>query len=165
MTFDELVDLAARSARTKDRGIAARWLRAVASLLADWSAPDGRAALKSALPRGCFRGGGTSGRSYDKALEAAGGDARVAIIEEAARRTHEDDPRNVAMTLVPLLGVVKEALARAGGDAAVATLVASLPAALHAEVRRASAAAPWTYRLIPQSYARPHDGAPAEREG
>ena len=164
MTFDEMVDLAARSARTADRGIAARWLRAVASLLADWSGPEGRAALKSSLPKACFRGGGTSGRSYDKALAAAGGDARVALVEEAARRTHEDDPRNVAMTLVPLLGVVKTALAHEGGDAAVAALVSSLPTALHHEIRAASVTAPWTYRLIPQSYARPHHG-PAEREG
>ena len=161
MTFDEMVSLAARAARPRSDDAAKRWLRAVASILEGWSEGAGRAALKAALPRECFRGGGSSGRSYEKALEAAGGDARVALVEEAGRRTHEDDPRNVAMTLVPLLGVVKEALARTGGEAAVAELIGSLPTPLHGELRAASVTAPWTYRLIPQSYARPH---PAERE-
>lgn len=152
---DELIARARKVARVENDERARRWLTTACSILADWGGAPATALLKESIPSGFLSGKGSSGRTWAEAEKAAGGDAGLALVQEAEERSHQPDPRNVAMMLLPLLGLVKREVESARGASGVDALVASMPAALQPEIRAASAVAPWTYRLIPQSYARP----------
>ena len=152
---DDLIARARRIARVENDERAQRWLGAACSILADWGGAAASLLLKEAVPGRFLSGKGASGRSWAEAEAAAGGDARLALVQEAELRSHEPDPRNVAMMLLPLIGMVKREIENARGVGGVDSLVAAMPASLQPEIRGASMVAPWAYRLIPQSYERP----------
>ena len=155
MSQDELVARARKIARVENDSRAKAWLSATCSILADWGGATAASLLKESVPSSCLSGKGSSGRSWADAEKAAGGDARIALMQEAEARTHQPDPRNVAMMLLPLIGLVKLEVEKARGTPGVDALVAAMPAKLQPEIRAASIQAPYAYRLIPQSYARP----------
>lgn len=155
-TLAELISQAKLLARVENDERARRWLATTCSILADWGGERAAALLKGALPSECFSGPGSSGRSWSEAEKAAGGDASLALVLEAELRSRQPDPRNVAMMLLPLIGLVKREIDKARGPSGSEELVAAMPAALQGEIRAASTRAPWAFRLIPQSYARPH---------
>jgi hypothetical protein len=149
---DTLCRNASRVARCGTPERALDWLRAVASTLADWGGDRAKAVLEAALPAELFKGRGSSGRSYEKALKDetdAGRD--VVLIQEVARRVKEPDPGQVGVSVGPLVGLLKAEMTAAQVD----ELIVSLPPFVAEDVRRASVRAPWGYGLIPQSYARP----------
>ena len=153
--FDTLVAQAQDLGRIPSREEAERFLRAVLSTLADWSGAAGEKAL-AALPRQLARGPGRRGRSFDEAARAAGG-ARSALLAEVGRRAAQPDPGKVAIALRPVLALLRDALPAADANA----LAAALPPPVAEELRRATTAAPWGFRLLTQSYARPtHVGPP-----
>lgn len=145
------------SGRIPDAERAVRFLRAVASALADWSGRPGQRLLKASLPAELLKGTGASGRSWDRARKAAApdGDA-VALHVEVARRAEEPDPGKVAVALQPALALLRDALPKA----AVESLAAALPAPVALALRGASGEAPWPAIMVPQSHARPHPEAP-----
>ena len=155
ISHDDLIQRARTVSRVEDEERAARWLSVTCSILADWGGPQAADILKDAVPSRCLSGKGSSGRSWAEAEKAAGGDARVALVEEAEARSRQPDPRNAAMMLLSLIGLVKAEVESARGTAGVDALVASFPASLQPEIRAASTRAPFGYRLIPQSYERP----------
>jgi hypothetical protein len=155
-THDELIRRAQSIARVEDEKRARRWLTTACSILADWGGSSAKSILGESLPSGCLSGKGSKGRSWDVAQKDAGGDPRIAITREAEIRSRQEDPRNAAMMLRALLGLVKQEVLATKGQGGLDALIASLPAPVQDEVRGASTLAPYAYRLIPQSYARPH---------
>ncbi len=152
MEQDELVRTACRVARIEGGESALRWLRATLGILSDWGGSDARRALREVFPSSLLRGAGARGRSYAAVVRSApDGSEGVRLVLEAARRVREPDPGKVGVTLPPLVGLIKERLG-AGRSEQVA---AALPPEVAADFRAASAASPWTYGLIAQSYARP----------
>ena len=130
---------------------ALRWLRAAASTLAAWGGSEARKILETALPKELFSGAGTRGRSAAKAQAAVGGSAATALFAEIGERAGEEDPGKMGQTATAAIALLKLGLP---ADQ-LPQLLAALPAEIAAEVRDASACAPWKYFLIPQSYARP----------
>jgi uncharacterized protein (DUF2267 family) len=152
---DDLVMRAERLGRPGTREMARRWLVVAASILRDAASGDAREVLASALPKELLGGAGSKGHSWSSALSRADGDARQALAQEAGHRARQPDPGKVAMTLVPVLALLRAEVEQHGGAAAVERLASSLPPAVAEAWRTASAAPPWGYGLIPQSYARP----------
>ncbi|MEM7247101.1 MAG: hypothetical protein AAF533_17270, partial [Acidobacteriota bacterium] len=135
--------------RIPGRSQALRWLRAVASTVADWGGSEGREALASCLPAKALKGGGSSGRSYAKALEAEGeGGEETVFHVEVGRRVGEQDPGKIAVALRPILGLVRSEL----GEEQVATLEKVLPEPVAEHFRKSTTDAPWAYRLVPQPF-------------
>jgi uncharacterized protein (DUF2267 family) len=150
--LDELVHRAYAIGRTESDERALRWLRTIVSILGDWGGSDAKAALKEALPSELFSGAGSSGRSFRAAAEAGGTtDEEAALLVEAGRRVKQPDPGKVGMTIRPLMGLLKERLSATQVD----RVAAHLPPAVQRQFRAATTQAPFPYRLIPQSYARP----------
>lgn len=147
--LDSLVAKAALVGRIPSASEARRWLSAVASVLADWGEGAGRG-VRDALPPQLFRGKGARGRP----VGTAGADAalaRVALFAEVGRRAGEADPGKVGVALGPLVALVRGALP----PKVVQDLLSALPQGVAEVLREASLEAPWEFRLLPQSYARP----------
>ncbi len=159
MSHADLVQRVRRVARAENDASGRRWLSATVSILANWGGASATSILRQALPGECFSGKGSSGRGWEAALAGAAGDPMTALLHEAAERAGQPDPRNVAMTLLPTIGIVKETIAAAKGPAAVDSLIAALPEGLRPHLRAITTTAPWAYQLIPQSYARPERAA------
>jgi uncharacterized protein (DUF2267 family) len=126
---------------------ARRWLRATASILADWGGSPAREALAAALPRELLSGAGTSGRAWSKAV-SEDGDERDALACEAGRRSGEQDPGKVAWSLRACLSLVREQLGAPGLE----KVVAALPGPVGAQLGEARWDPPWRYRLVPQPF-------------
>lgn len=154
-SHDEMIQRARTIARVENDERARRWLTVTCSILSDWGGPQAASILKESLPSRCLSGGGSSGRKWAEAEAAAQGDAQVALVQEAEARSHQPDPRNAAMMLLSLIGLVKLEIEQARGQAGVEAFIASMPAPLQPEIRGASTDAPYAYSLMPQSYARP----------
>lgn len=129
-----------------ERGL--RWLRASASILAQWGGAQARDVVERALPSDLLRGQGSKGLSLKAALEEAAGDAGTALNAEAGRRAGELDPAKVAWSLMGCLSVLREALS----EDDLSTLVKSLPEDLRDRLGQAGWNPPWRYRLVPQPF-------------
>lgn len=151
----DLIHRARLVARVENDERARRWLSTTCSILSDWGGQAATEILKGCLPSECLSGGGSSGRSWADAQRAARGDGQLALVQEAELRSRQPDPRNVAMMLLPLIGIVKDEIVKARGTAGLDAFLAAMPAALHESICSATAKAPYRYRLIDQSYARP----------
>ena len=149
--FRQLVREAQVVGRIPSPEEAERWVRAVASILADWSGEAGEG-VRSSLPRELFHGRGSGGRSHEKTLsESARQGTSSALLDEAGRRAGQPDPGKVGVTLRPLLALLRDALP----GAQAAALQEALPPAVGHHLQQATTTAPWAFRLLPQSYARP----------
>jgi len=152
ISIEQLIALATSKGHVSSPAAAARWLRAVVGLLADWGGPDASQVLRGALPGELFQGEGAAGRSFQATVRHAGKESeRVALHVEAAARADEVDPAKVAVSLRPILGLIKQQLTARQ----IETLAAGLPAPCAQELRAANATPPYPYSLIPQSYDRP----------
>jgi uncharacterized protein (DUF2267 family) len=126
---------------------ALRWMRATTSMLADWGGSTARSLLADALPADLLKGGGSSGRPWDKAL-AAEVDETLVLHCEAARRACEQDPGKVSWSLTACLSLIRESL----GEDAAGRLASSLPGPVGKTFSEARWSAPWRYRLVPQPF-------------